>query len=93
MLYFIRYISVRSQKIDMESYFYPIIHLMPCVHEAVSFMHYNVLQDSRGTQTILLSYRMAYAWRSLCEGVYTWNKTSVKEKEGTYLQGTGGGGL
>ena len=31
------YKSVKSQKIDMESYFYPIIHLMPiCVHDAVS---------------------------------------------------------
>ena len=26
-------------------------------------------------------------------GVYTWSKTSVKEKEGTYLQGMGEGGL
>ena len=24
---------------------------------------------------------------------YTWSKTSVKEKEGTYLQGTGGWGF
>ena len=24
--------------------------------------------------------------------VYTWSKTSVKEKEGTYLHGKGGGG-
>ena len=26
-------------------------------------------------------------------GAYTWSKTSAKEKEGTYLQGMGGGGL
>ena len=25
-------------------------------------------------------------------GAYTWSKTSLKEKEGTYLQETGGGG-
>ena len=25
-------------------------------------------------------------------GASTWSKTSVKEKEGTYLQGIGGGG-
>ena len=38
------------------------------------------------------SYKMAYVWRSLYEGGgYTWSKTSVKEKEGTYLHGKGGG--
>ena len=26
-------------------------------------------------------------------GAYTWSKTSGKEKESTYLQGTGEGGL
>ena len=26
------------------------------------------------------------------KGGYTWSKTSVKENEGTYLQGTAGGG-
>ena len=42
---------------------------------------------NQGIHTGWLTHGGAYM-----RGAYTWSKTSVKEKEGTYLQETGGGG-